>query len=62
MDAIIELISRVGFPIAVCVGLGWYILKKDKDHTKEAEKFSKSIENNTKVMTELIFFLKGGMK
>lgn len=60
MESVIELVTRLGFPIAVCIGLAWYILKKDKDHTKEVEKLGRSIDNNTKVITELIMFLKGG--
>lgn len=62
MDNVIELVTRLGFPIAVCIGLAWYVLKKDKDHTKEVEKLGRSIDNNTKVVTELIMFLKGGCK
>ena len=62
MDSIIELVTRLGFPIAVCIGLSWYILKKDKDHVKEVEKLGRSVDNNTKVITELIVFLKGGCK
>ena len=62
MNSVIELVTRLGFPIAVCIGLAWYILKKDKDHTKEVEKLGRSIDNNTKVITELIVLLKGGCK
>lgn len=43
MDQIIQLISNVGFPIAMCVMLFWYI-----NHTMKDIKVA--IENNTKVV------------
>lgn len=51
----------MGFPIACCIGMAWYILKRDDKHAKEVENLRKSIDNNTKVMTELLFYLKGGV-
>ena len=58
---VINIITSVGFPIACCIGMGWYILKRDDKHAKEVENLRKSIDNNTKVMTELLFYLKGGV-
>ena len=58
---VINIITSVGFPIACCIGMAWYILKRDDKHAKEVENLRKSIDNNTKVMTELLFYLKGGV-
>ena len=58
---VINVITSVGFPIACCIGMAWYILKRDDKHAKEIENLRKSIDNNTKVMTELLFYLKGGV-
>lgn len=59
---VVNIITSVGFPIACCIGMAWYILKRDDKHAKEVENLRKSIDNNTKVMTELLFYLKGGVK
>lgn len=64
-------ILSVGFPILCCIALGWYIYKRDQKyeqiiermnlkHEQEIEKIKNSLDNNTKVMTELTFYLKGG--
>lgn len=58
---VVNIITSVGFPIACCIGMAWYILKRDDKHAKEVENLRKSIDNNTKVMTELLFYLKGGV-
>ena len=64
MEVFLEIIKTVGFPIACCVFLGWY-LKTQTDQYREdvqtitekyekaIEKFSKSIDKNTLVLTSL---------
>ena len=38
MDTIVSIIQTVGVPIAFCIGLAWYVLKRDKrDAEKDAE-------------------------
>ena len=54
-----SLITNVGFPIACVVAMGKYLVKRDEQHTKEINELRKSIDNNTKVMLELSYFLKG---
>lgn len=62
MDTLTTLISNLGFPIACCIALAWYIIKRDSKHSKEIEEIRKSLDNNTNVMKELLFYLKGGEK
>lgn len=64
MEVFLEIIKTVGFPIACCVFLGWY-LKTQTDQYREdvkgitekyekaIEKFSKSIDKNTTVLNSL---------
>lgn len=47
IDGIVQLISNVGFPIAVCCYLLWYFDKKDEQHKEEIDKMSESLNNNT---------------
>lgn len=35
MDAIVSIISSVGFPIAMCLVLLWYINKKDEQYVEQ---------------------------
>lgn len=44
-----DLISNVGFPIACCVALGWYVLKRDAKHSAEIAELKKSVDNNTRI-------------
>lgn len=56
MDAstITQLISQIGFPIAVCLICFWYIKKMQDDHKEEMNKMSEAIHNNTIVMQKLV--------
>lgn len=62
LNALNALISNSGFPIVCCMALAWYIVKRDSKHSKEIEEIRKSLDNNTNVMKELLFYLKGGEK
>ena len=46
VNTITSIISSVGFPIAACVGLFWYM-------TKQNEELKKAIDNNTLILTKL---------
>ena len=56
----VEIVSSVGFPIFCCLML----MKSNNDTLEYFKSFSndmnKSIDNNTKALTELIAMLKGG--
>lgn len=60
MDAngLISLISNVGFPVAVCVGLFFYMEKQDERHQNETDKLNETVQSNTKVLTELCTLIK----
>lgn len=47
MNEIISLIQGTGFPIAACIGMGWYI-------NKITDKVQQTIENNTAAIHKLI--------
>ena len=50
---ITTLISTLGFPIAACVALFWYMIKQDEHHKEETEKLRESIDGNTMILTKL---------
>lgn len=58
MNEIISLISNVGFPIAVCVALFYFMMKQEDRHRDENNKLSETVEANTKVLTELCTLIK----
>lgn len=70
MDAntFITLISNVGFPIAACVCMGWFVAKNNENTTKQInflnkerqttlEEITKALENNTKIIQQLYDYL-----
>lgn len=70
MDAIIQLINGVGFPIAACIAMGAYVMytkkaeiKRTEDADQKTEKtlgeVKAAVENNTTVIKLLVdIFLK----
>ena len=61
MNSITEVISNLGFPIAVCIALFWYLMKQNEAHKEETEKLRQALENNTLIITKLYERL-GGAK
>ena len=64
MSAIAQLISTIGFPIAMCIYLLFYIKSFDEKYCEKLDSMAKAIENNTVVITKLITMIdrieKGG--
>lgn len=58
MDEVTSLISNVGFPIAVCIALFYFMVKQEDKHKSETDKLSATVEANTKVLTELCTLIK----
>jgi hypothetical protein len=60
MDAngIISLISNVGFPVAVCIALFFYMEKQNERHENETDRLNETVQSNTKVLTELCTLIK----
>lgn len=68
MDAIIQLINGVGFPIAACIAMGAYVMytkkaeiKRTEDADEKTEKtlgeVKAAVENNTTVIKLLVDIL-----
>lgn len=51
--AITSLISSLGFPVVVCIALGWYIVYRDRQTNAEMQSLKETIENNTLVIQKL---------
>ena len=51
---IAQLISTIGFPIAMCIYLLIYIKSFDEKYCEKLDNMAKAIENNTLVMTKLM--------
>lgn len=52
-DAIVQIITTVGFPIAMCIALLWYVVKKDAEHKAETSQFVEALNSNTLVLQKL---------
>lgn len=50
---ITSLISSLGFPVVVCIALGWYIVYRDRQTIAEMQSLKETIENNTLVIQKL---------
>ena len=65
IGTISTLVGSVGFPVALCIGLLWYLMKlqqthKDElvelqnAHKEESDKWIEAINNNTRVMEKVL--------
>lgn len=56
MDAntVLQAISAVGFPIVMCLIMVKLVYNLQEQHTKEVESLRTSIDNNTKVLDNLM--------
>lgn len=53
IDSVTQLVSNVGFPVAVCIALFFYMEKQNERHQQETDKLNETVQSNTKVLTEL---------
>lgn len=57
MDAIVSIISSVGFPIAMCLVLLWYINKKDEQYVEQLTEMEAELDSvkmeTTKALVEV---------
>lgn len=64
ISTIMQLISTVGFPIAMCIYLLIYIKSFDEKYCEKLDNMARAIENNTLVITKLMTMIdrleKGG--
>ena len=50
----IDIISSVGFPIAMCLVLLWYINKKDEQYISQLEKIEQEVDETRAQTTEAL--------
>lgn len=53
MQAILQAITTVGFPIVMCLCLAWYCMKLNDTHKVETDKFASALNNNTIILQKL---------
>ena len=57
MDAIVSIVSSVGFPIAMCLVLLWYINKKDEQYVEQLTEMENELDSvkieTTKALVEV---------
>lgn len=53
-----QIISNVGFPIAMCLIVFYYMTKHDEQHKDETDNLRKTLEENTKILNELSILIK----
>lgn len=53
VNAIIQLVGSLGFPIVCCGALFWRMIKSDGQHKQEMDKMSDALNNNTVALTRL---------
>lgn len=58
-STIISAISTVGFPIACCMGMGWFYVKVMRPMEETISKLSTQIALNTQSVEHLVSHLEG---
>lgn len=53
VNALIQLIGSLGFPIVACGALFWRMVKSDEQHADEMNKMSVALNNNTIALVKL---------
>lgn len=54
IDAIVQLIGTVGFPIVCCIALFWKVNDQDKQHKSEMDKLTEVVNQNTQAIQKLV--------
>lgn len=57
-NAIIQIVSSLGFPIVMCGALFWYMVKQREAHKEETEHLKDTLNENTKVLAGLTTLIK----
>lgn len=53
MNDIVQVITTVGFPIAMCLLMAWYVKYVEDKHKNEIDNLRTVIEQNTIALTKL---------
>lgn len=54
INAIVEVITRLGFPIACCIAMFWQNNRLNESHKAEITKLNEAINNNMIALNHLI--------
>lgn len=53
VNAVVQLIGSLGFPIVACGALFWRMVKSDEQHKEEMTKMAEALNNNTAALVKL---------
>ena len=62
VSSIVQVIGSLGFPIAACIAVFWYLMKESENHKAEVNKLSEALQNITLALTKLCDELEKGAK
>ena len=54
MDAMVQIITTVGFPIACCLIMGWYIKYLQDQHKDEISQLTEQHNSEVKELTDVV--------
>lgn len=60
VSGLIQIVGSLGFPIAACIAVFWYLMKESENHKEEVNKLSEALQNNTIAITKLCDELEKG--
>lgn len=60
VSGLIQIVGSLGFPIAACIAVFWYLMKESENHKEEVNKLSEALQNNTIALTKLCDELEKG--
>lgn len=53
LNTVMTAISSLGFPIAMCIAMFWYMTKQTEMHKEEVAKMTEALNNNTLALNRL---------
>ena len=53
VSSVVTVISQVGFPIAMCLVMAWYVKYTNDQHKEEIDKITEALNNNTLAVQKL---------
>ena len=59
VNVIAQMITSVGFPIAMCLALAWYVKYQQDENKKTLENLTTVLNNNTIAITKISEKLEG---
>ena len=51
---IVQMVTTVGFPIAMCLILAWYVKTRDDAHTEQINRITELHKDEARTMTEAL--------